>query len=141
MPRFQTVWILLVLRYGPKFYLQHDSDSVAGDDKGDGVEESEHDLVKERWLHQQATEIQSSEPTLDKEETLSERSEQQSRVSFVHAGFPESLTTEDQAPSRLSVHSTLGSIARSTTTDSSQITSSARRRHRSSQYDPPTFHS
>lgn len=131
----QTVWILLVLRFGPKFYLQEDSKSVA-EDEGD-VTESEHDLVKERWLQSQAG---ISQHTLDsKEETFSEKSEQQ-RVSFIQAGFPESLTTEDLIPSRSSVH-TLGST-RSTAGDSVATASERRRsRHRSSTYDPPTFHS
>jgi hypothetical protein len=113
---------------------------VDGNEEEGGVEESEHDLVQERWPQGHAPSAKDqSEDLLDKEETLSERSEQP-RVTVIHAGFPESLTTEDRAPSRASVH-TLGSVARSITTDSSQITSSTRRRHRPSQYDPPTFHS
>jgi hypothetical protein len=112
---------------------------VDGNEEEGGIEESEHDLIQERWPQGHASPKDQSDHLLDKEETLSERSEQP-RVTVIQAGFPESLTTEDRAPSRTSVQ-TFGSVARSITTDSSQITSSTRRRHRPSQYDPPTFHS
>lgn len=127
--------ILLVLRFGPKFYLQEDSDSVEDDGGGDegGMTESEHDIVTQRWLEAQ----EGSDNMLAKEETLSERSEHRhASVSFVQPSFPEFLTGEDR---KSSAH-TMGSLSRSVT-DSVVTQSAERRRRRHSQYEPPTFHS
>jgi hypothetical protein len=127
-----------VLRFGPKFYLQEDSDSVDDVEEDEGEEEvasiaseGERDIVKERWL------IQEPSVKLPREESFSEHRKEE--VSFqLQPSFPESLTSEDYNP-RSSVH-TLGSLSRSMV-DSAVTSSERRRRRQHSAYEPPTFHS
>lgn len=126
--------ILLVLRFGPTFYLQDDSDiEVEGEEEEeDGTLESERDLVRERWLQGGGSTSTLQTRGGDDEHSLDASLRSEQRVTFVQAGFPEALTSEDR---RSSVH-TVGSSSRA-----GSVVSRADRLRRQSQYEPPTFHS
>lgn len=124
--------ILLVLRFGPSFYLQGDSES--DEDEFEHEEEqaqeevTEHDAMTERWLAAQSVERDVSS-SLRNEEGLS-TDHSSSLRSFVAPSFPEALSSEDYVPSH---------------PPSSNLSGSERsrgvRRRRSVHYEPPTFHS
>jgi hypothetical protein len=142
----QTVLILLVLRFGPKFLWLHDDESEEGDKEEEEEDKAEADAKtdsfrQEEYLHN----IENSLHTTHSLHTQDSAIRPERRVVF-EAGFPQSLTTED-TPSLRSLRSSyfegsLGSVRQVMEVSATSPTrgSSIKRRRSSVHLNQPTFH-
>lgn len=134
--------ILLVLRFGPKFFWLQDDESEEGDNEDEEEDKSEADAKMSSFRREEYLRSAHTTHSLGTQDSapMPER-----RVVF-EAGFPQSLTAED-APSLLSARSayfegSVGSVrhAMEGSVTSPQRRSSLKRRRSSVHLNRPTFH-
>jgi hypothetical protein len=147
MRALQTVLILLVLRYGPKFFGLEDDEF--DEDVEEEVEENEaqddakeHSFHKEEDLHSMEDSMHTRESVFTRDSLRESRPER--RVVF-EAGFPQSLTTDDAPPLSVFQSQTSSfSFVRQAVEGSITTPPQAMRRRRSSIHlnrsNRPTFH-